>query len=302
MQNGGLRTSGIIKKSTDLTPLITVITVVYNGELTLEQTIKSVIEQTYDNIEYIIIDGASSDGTLDIVKKYEDKIDYWQSEPDKGIYDAMNKGIDLANGDWINFMNAGDSFYDLSVIKNIFFKKNYDCDIIYGETNCIFDYGSMIRKNPPNGATLKMPMPFTHQSCFCSSEKLQLYKFDCKYSLAADLNFCYQVLLNNGKFHFVNLIVSNYRYKYQKKRKIVHIFLFYSIRFNTSIISLTTKEDGEQNVLLWNYENGLIFLYDFIENIYFFYLMECSKEQKFLTMTSSLVFTSLLALEICHIK
>lgn len=75
----------------------------YNGESTLEQTIQSVVNQTYDNVEYIIIDGVSTDGTLDIIKKYEDKIDYWQSEPDKGIYDAMNKGIELAFGDWINF-------------------------------------------------------------------------------------------------------------------------------------------------------------------------------------------------------
>jgi glycosyltransferase involved in cell wall biosynthesis len=97
---------------TNKKPLITIITVVYNGEKHLEQTIKSVINQNYKNIEYIIIDGVSTDGTLDIIKKYEEYIDYWVSEPDEGIYDAMNKGIGLANGEFINFMNADDWFVD----------------------------------------------------------------------------------------------------------------------------------------------------------------------------------------------
>ncbi|MBD3842980.1 MAG: glycosyltransferase, partial [Campylobacterales bacterium] len=86
---GGLRTKGYFKKSYEDKPLISIITVVYNGEKYLEETIQSVINQTYDNVEYIIIDGGSNDGTLDIIKKYEDRIDYWVSERDKGIYDAM---------------------------------------------------------------------------------------------------------------------------------------------------------------------------------------------------------------------
>ena len=89
--------------------LISVVTVSYNAVATIEQTLLSVINQTYPNIEYIIIDGGSTDGTVDIIKKYADEIVYWISEPDKGIYDAMNKGIKKANGEWINFINAGDS-------------------------------------------------------------------------------------------------------------------------------------------------------------------------------------------------
>ncbi|MCI5150423.1 MAG: glycosyltransferase [Candidatus Electrothrix sp. MAN1_4] len=108
---GGLRTQGYFKRSLRDKPLITVITVVFNGAQHLEETILSVIGQTYDNVEYIIIDGGSTDGTLDIIRQYEHAVDYWVSEKDEGIYDAMNKGIRLFNGNWINFMNSGDLFF-----------------------------------------------------------------------------------------------------------------------------------------------------------------------------------------------
>lgn len=91
-------------------PKVSIITVVYNGEKELENTILSVIRQTYDNLEYIIVDGGSTDNTINIIKKYANKISYWISEPDKGIYDAMNKGIDVANGEWLLFRNCGDYF------------------------------------------------------------------------------------------------------------------------------------------------------------------------------------------------
>ena len=96
--------------------LISIITVSYNAVKTIEDTINSVLNQTYPNIEYIIIDGGSTDGTLDVIKKYQDKITYWVSEPDKGIYDAMNKGALKATGVWLHFMNAGDTFYDEQVL------------------------------------------------------------------------------------------------------------------------------------------------------------------------------------------
>ena len=108
---------------------ITFITVCYNAIDTLEKTILSIINQTYPNIEYIIIDGASTDGTVDIIKKYEHKLSYWISEPDKGIYDAMNKGLKRATGDYINFMNADDillhiPYEELKLISNDNYGKN----------------------------------------------------------------------------------------------------------------------------------------------------------------------------------
>lgn len=86
---------------------ISVVTVCYNAADTIEKTMLSVLNQTHHDIEYIIIDGGSTDGTVEIIRKYADRIAYWVSEPDKGIYDAMNKGIKVATGEWINFMNAG---------------------------------------------------------------------------------------------------------------------------------------------------------------------------------------------------
>ncbi|WP_456403786.1 glycosyltransferase family 2 protein [Hydrogenimonas sp.] len=109
--SGGLREAGFFKRSCEALPLVTIITVVYNGAEHIEESVLSVIEQDYDNIEYIVVDGGSTDGTLDIVKTYEDRIDYWVSEPDRGIYDAMNKGLMLASGRYIGFLNADDIFY-----------------------------------------------------------------------------------------------------------------------------------------------------------------------------------------------
>jgi glycosyltransferase involved in cell wall biosynthesis len=116
---GGLRTKGYFKKSHEDKPLISIITVVFNGEKHLEETIQSIINQTYDNVEYIIIDGGSSDGTLDIIKKYEDKISYWVSEPDRGISDAFNKGVSASKGDYLYFLGADDYFLSTDAIERV---------------------------------------------------------------------------------------------------------------------------------------------------------------------------------------
>lgn len=117
---GGLRKHNYYKNNIKSTygssensnlPLVTVVTVVFNGADSLENTIKSVVNQTYDNVEYIIIDGGSSDSTPDIIRKYENVIDYWVSEPDDGIYDAWNKGVRLSRGEWITFLGADDEYY-----------------------------------------------------------------------------------------------------------------------------------------------------------------------------------------------
>lgn len=102
-------------------PRVSVITVCYNAVSAIQRTILSVLSQTYENIEYIIIDGKSTDGTLAIIKKYESRIAFWLSEPDNGIYDAMNKAIDKATGEWVLFMNADDEFVDNKVVERFAF-------------------------------------------------------------------------------------------------------------------------------------------------------------------------------------
>ncbi|EOR94023.1 Glycosyl transferase, group 2 family protein [Arcticibacter svalbardensis MN12-7] len=119
-------------------PLVTVITVVYNAVATIEATLLSIINQQDINIEIVVIDGGSDDGTLELLSKYKDKIAYLISEPDKGIYDAMNKGVAVASGEWINFMNAGDSFASVSVLKKIFSDSmSPDIQFIYSDFNIL---------------------------------------------------------------------------------------------------------------------------------------------------------------------
>ena len=111
-----------------------------NGEKELENTILSVIRQTYDNLEYIIVDGGSTDNTINIIKKYANKISYWISEPDKGLYDAMNKGLRRATGDYVWFLNAGDTLYTADTVQRIVasLKKKVSLpDVIYGETRIV---------------------------------------------------------------------------------------------------------------------------------------------------------------------
>lgn len=116
---GGLRTVGLFKQSDRSLPLVSVITVVFNGEKYLEQTIQSIINSTYQNLEYIVIDGGSTDSSLNIIKKYENYIDYWVSEPDNGVYDAMNKGSIAASGDYTLHINADDLLFNAQCLEKV---------------------------------------------------------------------------------------------------------------------------------------------------------------------------------------
>ncbi|MDR0408150.1 MAG: glycosyltransferase [Campylobacteraceae bacterium] len=190
-------------------PIISVVTVVFNGKDFIEDTILSVINQTYKNIEYIIIDGGSTDGTIDIIKKYKDKITFWISEKDDGIYDAMNKGTIKARGEWLNYMNAGDKFYKNTTIEEISeeLDKMGDVVVIYGDTEMVFDkHNKYIRHAKKDGH--KYHHQFVHQSSFIKKDIALKYPYDTSFKIAGDTDF-FTKLYNKGyKFAKINNIIS----------------------------------------------------------------------------------------------
>lgn len=196
-------------------PEISIITACYNAEKTIEQTIQSVVNQTYDNLEYIIVDGASTDRTMEIVNKYKDYIDIIISEPDNGIYDAFNKGIKAATGDYINFMNADDYFSNNNVIKEVTASIDKDIKMIYGKVRAIDESsgewhyrGHQLQLND-----LKLGDMFPHQGAFVSRDLFLEYNFfDTKYKMLADVDFsikCFKKHEQSTKF--LNTIIADFR-------------------------------------------------------------------------------------------
>ena len=208
MNIGGQRKKGIVKKTFPAKPLITVITAVYNCASTIDETIRSVLNQTYENIEYIIIDGGSTDGTLDIIKKYDDQIDYWLSEPDGGIYYAMNKGIALASGEWINFMNAGDTFYRNDIIESIYRNNVNGADLIYGHHEVVYNDQFIVVKKARRLEKLWKEMVFRHQSLFTKAALLKKRPFNLSYVIGADFDFIYYAFVNNYTFYNTDQVIS----------------------------------------------------------------------------------------------
>lgn len=206
------------KPSKTKLPLISLITVVYNGEEHLEQAIESVLEQSYRNVEYIIIDGQSTDQTIDIIKKYEDFIDIWVSEPDEGIYDAMNKGVRLANGDVIGLLNSDDILNEdiLKVIAE-YFAKDSSLDYIYGSVERMKQNGKVYGIAHPVPEKLLdarkyLQIPFPHSSLYVKKEVYnEIGFYNLKYSLNADYDFILRMLQKKYKGKRLNKPVTKYR-------------------------------------------------------------------------------------------
>ena len=193
--------------------LVTIITVVRNDKDKLRVTIKSIANQTYKNIEYIVIDGKSKDGTLNAIHEFDKVIDFWKSEPDNGIYDAMNKGIKIANGSWVNFLNAGDTFYDNYTLENIFKLPLYG-DIIYGDfaLNDIILTTPIVVKARSINSIFKGNV-YSHQSCFVNRSILIKFPFNTKYKIAADYDQMMTFYKNKFVFQYfpvpVSIMLSN---------------------------------------------------------------------------------------------
>ncbi|HET6224937.1 MAG TPA: glycosyltransferase family 2 protein [Bacteroidia bacterium] len=194
-------------------PKITIITVVFNAQALIEQTIQSVLQQTYPFIEYIIIDGASTDGTLQLIDRYKAQLAFISSEKDQGLYDAMNKGLKKATGEYVLFLNAGDVLNDADVLQAIF-TDGTPADVYYGNTKIIDAAGSVLgerRLTPPEKLTwrsLKFGMCVSHQSFIPKRTLVEPY--DLRYKLSSDIDWVIRVLKKANTIVNTHITISKF--------------------------------------------------------------------------------------------
>jgi glycosyltransferase involved in cell wall biosynthesis len=203
-------------------PKLSIITIVYNNVQDIERTMLSVLNQTYTHIEYIVIDGLSNDGTIDIIKKYENRISILISEKDKGIYDAMNKGLKVATGDYVLFMNSGDELFALDTVEKVFASEP-DADIYYGETEIINNDGESMgqrRHKAPDKFTwrgFKLGMSISHQAIYIKRSLIEPY--DEQYQLSADIDWIIRAAKKAKKIVNTRQYVAKYLFGGMSKTK-----------------------------------------------------------------------------------
>lgn len=198
-------------------PTFSIITVTYNAVETLEATIQSVISQTYHHVEYLVIDGASTDGTLAIIESYKDRITKVISEPDKGLYDAMNKGLALATGDYVCFLNAGDRLHEDDTLERMVHSMHLLealPDVLYGETEIVNKAGHFVRMrrlSAPEKLTWKSfrnGMLVCHQAFFAKRALAEPY--DLKYRFSSDFDWCVKIMKKSKVLHNIHLTLIDY--------------------------------------------------------------------------------------------
>lgn len=198
-------------------PVFSIITITYNAVHWLERTISSIVDQSYPNIEYILIDGGSTDGTVDIIERHHSDFACWISEPDKGLYDAMNKGLKRATGDYVWFINAGDTLCGSDCIQRIVSSlqnRSILPDIIYGETMIVDENGQSLglrRLKAPEVLTwksFKMGMLVCHQSFIVKRELAPFY--DLQYRYSADFDWCIRCMKKAVTFHNTHEVISDF--------------------------------------------------------------------------------------------
>jgi glycosyltransferase involved in cell wall biosynthesis len=199
-------------------PVISIISVVYNDREGLATTLKNINQQTYPGIEYIIIDGGSDDGTVELIESETDKIDYWLSEPDEGIYDGMNKGIEAATGDFVWFMNAADVIHNSETLSNIYEQHGFKGDVYFGETNLV-DESYQVLGTRSELTTRQLPKELTpksmargmvvcHQS-FIARKSIVPY-YELQYPCSADIDWVITCLKRSAATINTQLILSHF--------------------------------------------------------------------------------------------
>jgi len=241
------------------TPLVSIITIVYNGEKHLEQTINSVLNQTYPQVEYIIIDGGSTDNTIPIIKKYENRIAYWVSEPDKGISDAFNKGIAKATGEIIGIINADDWYEPDTVAKIVTAMEHSDIvfgDVQYWKNSCRSFIQKGALEHLEKDVSIIHPTVFVKKHCY---DRFGAY--DLQYRCAMDYEMLVRMKVNQCRFTYIPEVLAHMRWegfsdkkwllgrrevlaiknRYFPERKRANYFFFYKNSFAIAIIKLMER-------------------------------------------------------------
>lgn len=201
-----------MKQSRKNIPL-SIITICYKIKDEIEKTCQSIVNQTWQDFEWVVIDGGSTDGTVDILNKYRSRINVFISEKDRGIYNAMNKGIKLASGKWLSFMNGGDAYAANDVLEKIFKDKEYDADVLYGNVNKIYPDGHTEHDNYNTKPDLSFFLRdvINHQSSFIKRNLFDKFGFyDEIYKIAADWEKWIVFTENGCKFQKVDITVANF--------------------------------------------------------------------------------------------
>lgn len=203
----------MIRNMNKLLPKVSIITVVYNDFRGIEYTIRSVMKQTYAELEYIIVDGLSTDGTLDVIDRYREEVSILISEKDDGIYDAMNKGLATATGDYVLFLNSGDELYEDMTLEKVFSSAE-NADIYYGETKLIDEERNIIgdrrHKTPKrfDWKSFRYGMNICHQAIYVKRSIAEPY--DLQYQLSADIDWVIRAAKKANKIVNVNQYVAKY--------------------------------------------------------------------------------------------
>jgi glycosyltransferase involved in cell wall biosynthesis len=251
-----------------ISPLVSVITVSHNSVRTISDTIKSVLAQTYENIEYIIIDGSSADGTIELVNSFGKNISKFLSEPDNGIYDAINKGIRLATGDIVGILNSDDFFYDSNVIERVAEQfKESEVDAVFGDarfvdpvrTSKVVRYYS---SKDFNTGKFKFGFMPAHPSFYVKRElfeKLGYYKVD--YKIAADFELLVRFLyINKIKFRYLEMPFLSMRTGGVSNKSIISNYTL------NKEIARACKENGIRTNFFWIYSKYFIKMFEFLGN------------------------------------
>lgn len=232
---------------------VSIITICRNDVNGLTKTIQSVRQQTFQDFEYLITDGASTDGSIDVIKVNEDIISDWVSEPDQGIYNAMNKSLLRCKGEYVIFMNSGDCFYNSNVLENIF-SHSPKADVIYGDV--CFKKITYANQHIRTLQDFFCKAPFCHQSAFTKLEKANAFRFQEEYKIVADWIMFVSIFMAGGTFEYVPYIVSKCTEggvssdsSKNNQERLCYLTKLYSSKITEDYMELLRLKNG----VLWKY-------------------------------------------------